>query len=120
MSLTDILYEAVERVSGAQLAGIIGTDGLGVEMVLADDELPYDRDAAEIELATLAASASATAGRLGSGTVHDIIVEAEAVTYLASLITPGYYAVLGVKPNGNLGRARFAVRQMVNRLQTEL
>jgi predicted regulator of Ras-like GTPase activity (Roadblock/LC7/MglB family) len=120
MSLTDILNEAVERVSGAQLAGVIGTDGLGVEMVMADADPPYDRDNAEIELATLASSATLAAGRLGSGVVHDIIVEADKLTYLASLITPGYYAILGVKPNGNLGRARFAVHQMVSRLQNEL
>lgn len=120
MSMTDILYEAVERVSGVQIAGVIGTDGLGVEMVLADDEQEYDRDVVELELAALASSASATASRLGSGLVRDIIVEADELTYLASLITPGYYAVLGVKSNGNLGRARFAVRQMVSRLQNEL
>lgn len=120
MSLTDILNEAVERVKGVQLAGVIGSDGLGVEMVLANDNLPHDREAAEIELAGLAATASSTATRLGVGNVHDIIVEADDLTYIASQITPGYFAVLGVTSNGNLGRARFAVRQMVNRLQSEL
>lgn len=120
MSLTDILNEAVERVQGAKLAGVIGSDGLGVEMVLASDDLPHDRDVAEIELASLAATAATTAQRLGVGNVHDIIIEADALTYVASLITPGYFAVLGVKSNGNLGRARFAVRQMVHRLQSEL
>lgn len=120
MSLTDILNEAVERVHGAKLAGVIGSDGLGVEMVMTDDDLPHDRDTAEIELAGLASTATLTASRLGAGKVRDIIVEADDLTYIASLITPGYFAVLGIKSNGNLGRARFAVRQMVSRLQNEL
>ena len=120
MALTDILHEAVDRVHGAQMAGVIGSDGLGVELVLADGvELP-SRDETELELATLASSASYSASRLGAGQVRDIIVEADKLTYLASLITPGYYAVLGISPDGNLGRARFAVRRMVSQLQDEL
>lgn len=119
MSLTDILQEAVDRVKGARLAGVIGSDGLGVEMVLTDN-LPHAREEAEIELASLASMATMTADRLGAGKVHDIIIEADDLTYIASLIMPGYFAVLGISSNGNLGRARFAVRQMVIRLQLEL
>lgn len=85
-----------------------------------DDNLPHDRETAEIELAGLAATAAMTANRLGAGNVRDIIIEADDLTYIASLITSGYFAVLGISSNGNLGRARFAVRQMVQRLQSEL
>jgi predicted regulator of Ras-like GTPase activity (Roadblock/LC7/MglB family) len=120
MSLTDILHEAVNHVHGAKLAGVIGADGLGVELVISDDEALPGHEETEIELAQLASSAALSASRLGVGNVRDIIVEAELLTYLASMITPGYYAVLGVQPNGSLGRARFAVRQMVSRLQNEL
>jgi predicted regulator of Ras-like GTPase activity (Roadblock/LC7/MglB family) len=119
MSINEILLEALERVHGAQLAGIVGTDGLGVEMTLAEG-MPFEREEIEVELAALTSSAAITAGRLGGGAVRDIIVEADEVTFLASMITPGYYAVLGVMANGSLGRARFAVHQMVSRLQNEL
>jgi predicted regulator of Ras-like GTPase activity (Roadblock/LC7/MglB family) len=120
MSLTDILYDAVERVSGAQLAGVVSLDGLSVEMVLVDDELPYDEEDAEVELSGLIAGAANAVARLGSGLLHDIIIESDYVTYLLSLVTPGYYAVLGVDADSHLGRARFAVHQMVVRLQDEL
>lgn len=119
MSLIDILYEAVEEVGGVQLAGVIGTDGLGVEMLIADEDIEPYREEVEMELAELASAASATVQRLGAGTVYDVIVEAEDLTYLISMVIPGYYAVLGMR-NGNLGRARFAVHQMVGRLQSEL
>lgn len=121
MSLIDILYDAVDSISGAQLAGLIGTDGLSIEMVLAEEELlPHDRAVAEAELSMLAAAASSSASRLGVGLVNDITLEADYLTYLISMVTPGYYAVLGVDANSNLGRARFAVRQIVSRLQEEL
>jgi predicted regulator of Ras-like GTPase activity (Roadblock/LC7/MglB family) len=121
MSMQAILQEAVERVRGAKLAGVVGTDGLGVEMVLADGVDTPDRELVDVELGSLAALATQASARLGAGDVQDLIVEAEQTTYLASRIIPGYYAVLGVAANGgNLGRARFAVRQMVSRLQNEL
>ena len=65
MSLTDILNEAVDQVHGARLAGVIGSDGLGVELVLADEALSLSRDEAELELASLASSAAFSASRLG-------------------------------------------------------
>jgi predicted regulator of Ras-like GTPase activity (Roadblock/LC7/MglB family) len=118
--MEDILYEAIDRVRGAEIAGIIGTDGMGVEMVVADAEVPYDPEEVEIELAGLASFASLTTARLDIGTLYDLILEADDLTYLVSLIIPGYFAVLGVRSESNLGRARFAVRQMVARLQDEL
>ncbi|NJP07370.1 MAG: hypothetical protein HC837_17975 [Chloroflexaceae bacterium] len=119
MSLTDILYDALDSVYGAQIAGVIGTDGLSVEMVITED-LPHEVEDAEFELSGLTAMAAASADRLGIGHVYDVILEAEELTYLASLISSGYYAVLGIRPESNLGRARFAVRQMVSQIQEEL
>jgi predicted regulator of Ras-like GTPase activity (Roadblock/LC7/MglB family) len=117
MGLYDVLTDAVENVQGAKLAGIVGTDGLGVEMVLHDVDEYFDSNLAEIEIGGLAAAASAATERMQAGQMRDLIVEAEQLTYLATQIIPGYYAVLGLSPNGNLGRARFAMRQLVTKLQ---
>ena len=117
MGMHEVLSNAVESVQGAKLAGIVGTDGLGVEMVLHDVEAGFDRTLAEVELGGLAAAAAAASSRMQAGQLRDLIVEAEHTTYLASQIIPGYYAVMGVASNGNLGRARFALRQLVSKLQ---
>ncbi|NJL35126.1 MAG: hypothetical protein HC893_16325 [Chloroflexaceae bacterium] len=120
MTLTDILYDAIDLLPDAEIAGVVGTDGLSVEMAISP-ESPFDHiDMVEMELASLAAAAQAASIRLGTGAMLDMIVETEYLTYLISLITPGYYVVLGVTPEGNLGRARFAVRQMVHRFREEL
>jgi predicted regulator of Ras-like GTPase activity (Roadblock/LC7/MglB family) len=120
MSLTDILNEAIDKISGALFAGVIGTDGLGVEMAYAGAGDDLDLELAELELGTVASAASAASARIGSGYVLDLTIETEELTYLAGMITPGYFAVLGVRPNASLGRARFAVRQMVERMRDEL
>ncbi|MCU0493881.1 MAG: hypothetical protein MUD01_20010 [Chloroflexaceae bacterium] len=118
MSMRDILNEAVTRVDGAQLAGVIGTDGIGVDMVINDDA--YDQEGVEMELAAMASNAAVTASRMGAGEVRDIMIEADDYTYLAAQVTPGYFAVMGVASHTNLNDARFAVRLMAYRLQTEM
>lgn len=120
MSLTAIIHEALESVPGARFAGVVGTDGLGVEMAYADDDGPHDLQLADLELSTLAANASAASSRIGSGLVLAIAIETEDLTYLASVITPGYFAVLGLHADANLGKARFTIAQMVDRMRSEL
>jgi predicted regulator of Ras-like GTPase activity (Roadblock/LC7/MglB family) len=118
--ITDILYEAVDEVNGAQFAAVIGTDGLHVEIVAADEDLPVDLEDIEAELVTMTTALSKTSNRLGSGYIKDLVVESEELTFLASQVIPGYFAFLGVTADGNLGRARFAVHRMTYRLQSEL
>lgn len=119
MGLNDILYDALQSVNGTYLAGVVSTDGLGVELLVADD-MPFEPQDINDELTMLVSSASIVAGRLGGGATRDIIVEADELSFLASQVAPGYYAVIAIASSGNLGRARFAVHQMVSRLQTEL
>jgi predicted regulator of Ras-like GTPase activity (Roadblock/LC7/MglB family) len=118
MSFADILHEALDNVRGAQLAGVVSVDGLGVDVVTADTT--RDADVLGVELGEVAASIAGASQRLSSGAVRDFLLEAEHATYVASQVLPGYYAVLAVMPDTNVGRARFATRQMAQRLQHEL
>ncbi len=120
MSLTAILNETLDGLDEARFAGVVGTDGLGIEMVFADEGSAYDLELAEIELATLAGAASAAAARIGAGLVHTITVETEVLTMLAALVAPGYFAVLGLPAGDELGAARAALHAMVERMRTEL
>lgn len=118
MPFASILNEALEQVRGAQLAGVISTDGLGVDLVTPNGTT--NREQIELELSELAASANAATKRMGSGAIREFILETEAATYVASQVMPGYYAVIGIEAGDHLGRARFAVKQMAQRLQNEL
>jgi predicted regulator of Ras-like GTPase activity (Roadblock/LC7/MglB family) len=123
MNVTTILNETITSVKGAQFAGIVGTDGLGVAMAYHPDaaELDLDIELAELELAELASRATAAAARIGAGFVRDLVIETDVLLMLAIQIMPGYYGVLGVlNEMANLGKARFALQAMVERLRTEL
>lgn len=118
MSFGNILQEALFDVRGAQLAGVISADGLGVDVVSADTTA--DREVLGLELGEVAAAITGAANRLSSGHVRDFMLEAETSTYVASQVMPGYYAVIAIAPEAHLGRARFAAKQMARRLQSEL
>lgn len=118
--LMDILYDAADQMSDAKLIGIIGSDGIGVEMLLDADTVPHDLLTAELELASLVSANAKTAERMNVGNVYDVMMQTDELTYMLSFIIPGYYAVLGVFPDSNMERARFVLWQMVNRCQREL
>ncbi|HEX6290896.1 MAG TPA: hypothetical protein VFZ66_17055 [Herpetosiphonaceae bacterium] len=118
MSFAGILHEALEQVRGAQFAGVVSADGLGVDAVTMGTAC--DPAVAELELGEVAAALNGAAQRLSSGSVRDFLIEAERMTYVASQVMPGYYAVIAIDPDTHLGRARFAARQMAQRLQHEL
>jgi predicted regulator of Ras-like GTPase activity (Roadblock/LC7/MglB family) len=118
MSFANILNEALEQVRGAQFAGVVSADGLGVDVVTVDTAC--DPAVAELELGEVAAMLNGAAQRLSSGSVRDFLIEAERTTFVASQVMPGYYAVIGIDPQTHLGRARFATKQMAQRLQHEL
>jgi predicted regulator of Ras-like GTPase activity (Roadblock/LC7/MglB family) len=120
MSLSNILYEAIDIVPGARLAGVVGTDGLSVQMVYADEASADDLGPVDLELSTIAAVTSAAAGRLGAGHVLDLTIETEDLTFLVALVIPGYFAVLGLDADGDLGGARHTIREMLARIEDEL
>ncbi len=120
MSLTTILNNTLDLVNQAKFAGVVGTDGLGIEMVFVDEATAYDLELAEIELASLAALATSASNRMGTGLVRGLTVETDAFTFLALLIAPDYFAVLGVPVGADVGQARSVLEQMVERMRAEL
>ncbi len=123
MHVNTILSETIASVKGAQFAGIVGTDGLSVAMTFhpAAAAVDLDLELAELELAELTSRATAAADRIGAGYVRDLVIETDALLMLASQILPGYYGVLGVLSEiANLGKARFALQAMVERVRAEL
>ncbi|MFV9504936.1 MAG: hypothetical protein AB4911_10275 [Oscillochloridaceae bacterium umkhey_bin13] len=119
MSLIDLLDEALANQPDALLAGVIGTDGLRVELVYTDDP-EFDLELAELELATLAAQANAASLRIGSGSVLALTLESEGLIFCAELITPGYFAVIATLADSDLGLTREVLAGLVERVHTEL
>ncbi len=119
MTFTEILTEAANNVEGAMAVGLIGIDGIGVETVVADGN-EIDTEAVEVELAGLVSTVNRTALALSAGSIKDLIVEAEKQSYLITLIDKDYFLVVTMGPQANLGRARFEVKRVSQRLRDNL
>ncbi len=119
-NLNAILRDTLAAFPGALFAGMIGTDGLGIDMALGSGGDDLELDLAELELATIAAGVTAASDRIGSGRVSALIIEADSATYVVALVTPRYYAILGVPPIADIGAARAVAQTLVERIRNEL
>ncbi len=119
MTFTDILTDATRNVEGIVAAGLVGVDGIGVETVSVNGD-EFDAEAAEVELAGLVGNVNRAAKALAAGNLKDVIVEAENQSYLISLVDKDYFLVLMLGPGANLGRARFEVKRVTQRLRDSL
>ena len=119
MTFTEILTEATRNVEGIVAAGLVGVDGIGVESVSANGD-EFDVEATEVELAGLVGNVNRAALALSAGNIKDVILEAENHSYLISLVDKNYFLVLTLGPGANLGRARFEVKRVTQRLRDNL
>ncbi|GEM_PF-1313590 len=123
MNLREMLNEAVEGVEGAYAIGLVGLDGLGVEMVNADPDNSDDTEANEemaVQMASLMAAVTKGASYLGGGKIKDLIVEAQDRTFLASMVDKEYFLVLVLNAEASMGRGRFEMRHIINKVRREI
>ena len=119
MTFSEILTDAANNVEGALAVGLVGVDGIGVETVTTNGH-EMDTEATEVELAGLVGNVSRTAQALSAGSIKDMFVEAENHSYLITLLDKEYFLVVTLGPQANLGRARFEVRRVTQRLRDSL
>lgn len=106
------------RIEGAIALSLVDRDGIPVESVSASPEL--DLEAVAAELIAQIRAISTQQQELSVGEVQQFTVVAERMTFLVSAVAAGYYLLLALAPNGNLGRARFELRRARLGLEEEL
>ena len=115
----EALAEIVEHTEGATGALIMGMDGIAVERVFLPEGSEANMDVAAAEVTSLVRSALRAGGNTGLGGLREMVVNFESVHILARMFTSEYFAVLTLKPDGNLGRARFELRKAELKLARE-
>ncbi|MGZ5444815.1 MAG: roadblock/LC7 domain-containing protein [Thermoanaerobaculia bacterium] len=113
----DVLSGLQERVEGAVAASLIGLDGIAVETV-GDREIPLDVLGAEF--GSFIKSIRHANTELDTGEVLQFSLVTEKFVTFLSEVTPEYYILLVLKPDGNYGRARFELSKAKYLLRDEL
>lgn len=113
----DVLAGLQERVEGTLAASLIGLDGIAVETIN-DHDVPLEILGAEFGSFVKAIRHANT--ELNTGDVLQFSLVTEKYITFLSEVTPEYYILLVLSPDGNYGRARFELSKAKHLLQDEL
>jgi predicted regulator of Ras-like GTPase activity (Roadblock/LC7/MglB family) len=114
----DELQTIVEKTDGLG-ALIMGADGLSVEKFFTKEGSAANLDVAAAEFTSLVRSAMRSGKDLDLGKLHEMVVVLGKVTFLMRLFNRDYFVCLAMKPNGNMGRARYELRKAELQLARE-
>ena len=113
----DVLQGIVDRVDGGLAASLIGLDGIAIESIKREG-VPLDAMGAEFGGFVKSIRLSNTELNTGDVLQFSLVTE-KYLTFLSS-VTPDYYVLLVMKPEGNYGRARFELARAKQQLRDEL
>lgn len=107
----DILETVIERTDGSLGALIMGLDGIAVERSLKEAGHEANLDVAAAEFTSLVRNAQRAGKDTGLGGLHELVISLDDAILLIRLLGRDYFVVLAIRPEGNLGRARFELRK---------
>jgi predicted regulator of Ras-like GTPase activity (Roadblock/LC7/MglB family) len=113
----DVLADLRLRVDGAQAVSLIGLDGIAVETIN-DGGVPLEILGAEF--GGFVKSIRSANTELNTGDVLQFALVTEKYITFLSEVTPEYYILLVLSPDGNYGRARFELAKAKHLLRDEL
>jgi predicted regulator of Ras-like GTPase activity (Roadblock/LC7/MglB family) len=112
----EVLAGIKERVDGALAVSLIGLDGIAIESIK-DGNVPLDVFGAEFGGFIKSVRPNAD---LNTGDVLQFALVTEKYITFLSAVTPEYFVLLVMRPDGNYGRARFELARAKHLLRDEL
>lgn len=112
-----VLADLLQRVEGAMAASLIGLDGIAVETIN-DRDVPLEILGAEF--GSFIKSIRHANTELNTGEVLQFSLVTEKYITFLSEVTPEYFILLVLRPDGNYGRARFELSRAKYLLRDEL
>jgi predicted regulator of Ras-like GTPase activity (Roadblock/LC7/MglB family) len=113
----EVLEGIRDRVEGALAVSLIGLDGIAIESINGDG-VPLDVMGAEFGGFIKSIRVSNT--DLDTGEVEQFSLVTEKYITFLSAVTPEYFVLLVLRPDGNYGRARFELARAKHLLRDEL
>lgn len=119
MSFRELLQQVVQNVDGAVACSLMGVDGIEVDSHHLDQP-GLDVRTLLVEYSSLFRIAHEAAAAHQAGPVTELSVLTERLLMVARFVSPEYFMVVALKPDGNFGKARFMMRVTAPKLLAEL
>src|SRR5205823_5580274 len=124
MAFLPHLESIVTQVDGAIACSVMGFDGIAVETFqapsAADAALALELTSAWVEYGNTLGQLKSGADLLKTGAVSEVSINTDKLITLMRMVTPEYFVVLALKPEGNYGKGRYVLRVTVPKLKAEL
>jgi predicted regulator of Ras-like GTPase activity (Roadblock/LC7/MglB family) len=114
------LQAVVSQVDGALACSVMGFDGIPVETFQDQAAADLDLGTTWVEYAAVLAQLKNAAPLLKTGGVAEVSINTEKVITVMRLVSPDYFVVLALKPDGNYGKGRYALRIAAPKIRDEL
>ena len=123
MGFLSLLEGVMKDVPGAVACTVMGYDGISVEThqspeAAAAEEL--ELSATWVEYANVLTQLKSAAEMLKTGSVTEVSINTERLITLMRMVSPEYFLVLALKPEGNYGKARYVLRVTAPKVKAEL
>lgn len=119
MAFREHLEEVCRRCDGAVACSLMGMDGIEVDTHLTGSG-DVDVKPLLVEYSGLFRNAREAAEAHAAGGVDELSIATDRILTVARLVSPEYYVVLALAPDGNVGRARYLLRVTAPKLRSEL
>jgi predicted regulator of Ras-like GTPase activity (Roadblock/LC7/MglB family) len=126
MSFESILQTIVDDCGGGRSAALMGLDGIAVAEVCAsagvesDDPLSGDVTNAGVEFCRILADMTKASDSLGTGAVQESVLSLARAMLIFHTVDEDLVLVLALRPDGNLGKARYLIRRNLAGIRAEL
>jgi len=119
MGFREHLQEVCQGVDGAVACSLMGVDGIEVDThLVGGDDL--DVKSLLVEYTGVLRSAREAAEAHQAGGVSEFSVSTDRLTAVGRMVSPDYFMVVALTPEGNLGKARFILRVTAPKVKSEL
>jgi predicted regulator of Ras-like GTPase activity (Roadblock/LC7/MglB family) len=121
MAFREHLQEVCRGVDGAVACSLMGMDGIEVDThVQAPPVGGVDMPSLLVELTAVLRGARDAAQAHQVGGVTEFSVGTERLVTVGRLVSPEYFMVVALRPEANLGKARYLLRVTAPRVLAEL
>lgn len=110
MAFHEELEGICARTEGAFAASVMGFDGLPIDSVEPKSVPGVDVPSLLAEYASLLGQVRQAADALQMGEASEVSIRTVRMVAIARMLTPEYFAVIALSPDGNVGRARYELR----------
>jgi predicted regulator of Ras-like GTPase activity (Roadblock/LC7/MglB family) len=108
------------RVDGAFAASLMGFDGIAIETAQVNPPAGIELLNVIVEYSGILGQVRQAAESLQMGKASEVSIRTEKLVAVARPLTPDYFVLLALAPDGNVGRARYELRIAAPKLVAQL